>query len=286
VNPQAYLGFRGSEAVLLRDLFRYDEAEALLRETLSLQRELHQDRREIARTLGNLGELLTLRGRYPEAEAVLQEALGCLRSAYPDEVPRELCYLGNLRLRRADAGAALECYREGLSANRTVGAGAARNEAFLRYGMVRALCRLGLGESAVQQADLALELLPADEPFPRQRILEHRGLALLSLGAWDEGRVDLRHAADLTHVPRGLLRLGAASALAALARHLLLTTGGAALTEVDGSLERIAVILAEVPGLAPGPSLGRRLHALSPGRREDREALPPLLEEVAGLFPY
>jgi tetratricopeptide (TPR) repeat protein len=221
IDPKAYLGCRGNLAVLLRDLLEYEAAEQLLLGNLELQRTLRQDRREAAKTLGNLGELWTFAGRYDKAEAVLLEALDALRSVYPDEVPRELCYLGNLELRRGCPLQALACYTEGLQANVGVTYGQARNEAFLRYGLMRAQLALGQPAEAVREADRMLPGLSPTELYPRQLILKVRGLALLALGQGAAGERELERAADLTHASGPLARLAAGTALAELAIHLL-----------------------------------------------------------------
>jgi tetratricopeptide (TPR) repeat protein len=220
LNPQLYTNARGNLAVLLRDLGRYREAERLLDETLQLQRALHQDKREIARTLGNLGELYTFLGEHARAEAALREALAALRAVYTDEVPRELCYLGNLELRRGDPTRALELYADALAANRSVAYGREINEAFVRYGQVRALNALSRADEARQLAQRALTALPRERSYPRQLIHKQLGLALIACGERSAGRAALREAADLTFARGALARGAFATALAELALDL------------------------------------------------------------------
>jgi tetratricopeptide (TPR) repeat protein len=222
LDPRAHFGCRGNHAVLLRDLFDYAGAEALLEQTLAQQRALRQDKRELAKTLGNLGELWTFAGDVERAEQALEQALESLEAVYPDEVPRELCYLGNLHLRRGDAERAEACYQRGLRANEGVTYGQARNEVFLRYGLARvALARArparGRLEVAQAQALLADEL----EPYPRQFLQRVDGLCLLELGREAEGIARLERAADATHVHGPLAQLGVSLARAELARHRL-----------------------------------------------------------------
>jgi tetratricopeptide (TPR) repeat protein len=221
LNPQLYLGSRGNFAVLLRDLGRPGDAEALLRENLHLQRELRQDKRELARSLGNLGEVLGVLGRYPEAEAALEEALAYLRAVYPDEVPRELCYLGDLELRRGEPERALARYQAGLEENRSVESGCEANQSFLRYGQVRALAALGRPEAALRIGRRELAALPAHRPYPRQLLLKHLGLCELTLGEDAQGRRTLEAAADLRFARGALARFAFSTARGELALHLL-----------------------------------------------------------------
>jgi tetratricopeptide (TPR) repeat protein len=207
--------------VLLRDLFEYEAAEALLLDNLKRQRELRQDRRELAKTQGNLGELWTFMGRFDEAEASLTEALESLRAVYPDEVPRELCYLGNLALRRGEPRQAVAIYDEGLAANSGVTYGRERNETFLRYGLVRAHVELSELDAAMRQANRALAPLPTHELYPRQLILKFRGLAAVGLGQLEAGESDLRAAAERTYARGSLAEIAAGTSLAELALVLL-----------------------------------------------------------------
>lgn len=221
LNPQLYLGVRGNLAVLLRDLRRFDDAETLLRETLRRQRALRQDKRELARTLGNLGELLGIVGRFPEAETALEEALAHLRAVYPEEVPRELCYLGDLALRRGEPERAIARYQEGLAENRSVGFGRDANHAFLRYGQVRALSALGRPEAALRLGLSVVRVLPAHRPYPRQLLLKHLGLCELALGQETQGRRTLEAAAELLFARGALARFAFTTARGELALHLL-----------------------------------------------------------------
>ncbi len=282
VNPQLYLGVRGNLAVLLRDLRRFDEASALLEASLALQRQLRQDAREQARTLGNLGELWTLRGDFPRAEAALREALARLEQAYPDEVPRELCYLGNLALRRGDPGEAAELYRSGLEANREVTCGRPVNEAFLRYGLARALLASGLALEAQEQAARALAPLPRHEPYPRQLILKVRGLAELALGR-DEARATLLEAADLSFARGALARFGFSAARAELALHLL-RAGAPARGEVGEQASAFAAASAELLDQLWGTGLAAQLRACL--HHGDARGLTATLRAALELLAY
>jgi tetratricopeptide (TPR) repeat protein len=225
IDPKAYLGFRGNHAVLLRDRFEYEAAERVLLDNLAQQKALRQDRREVAKTHGNLGELWTFMDRFDEAEAALGDALASLRAVYPDEVPRELCYLGNLYLRRGDPARARAHYADGLSSNETASYGRDRNEAFLRYGLVRAHLKLSQPDEAIRHADKALAILSPTELYPRQMILKYRGLAHLALGEEAQGEDDLKAAADLTFASGPLAELAAGTALAEHALFLLQKPG-------------------------------------------------------------
>jgi len=222
LDPRAHFGCRGNHAVLLRDLFDYAGAEALLVETLAQQRALRQDKRELAKTLGNLGELLTFAGAFQRAEQALGEALAALEAVYPDEVPRELCYLGNLQLRRGDPEQAEACYLRGLRANAGVTYGQERNEIFLRYGLARAARARAHPSRGRREVALALALLAdALEPYPRQFLQRVDGLCLLDLGRPAEGIATLQAAADPTHAAGPLATLGVSLARAELARYRL-----------------------------------------------------------------
>ena len=281
IDPRTFLGLRGNLAVLHRDRFEHAAAEALLLENLSQQRALRQDRRELAKTLGNLGELYTFMERFEEAEARLEEALDALRAVYPDEVPRELCYLGNLHLRRADPLRALACYEEGLERNRQVTHGRLANEVFLRYGLTRAHQRLNEAARAERQASRALALLESGELYPRQLILKERGLARLARGRWDEGVRDLEAAADRTHARGELAALAAATALGELALAQI------ARGQADGGLDRARRFRAEgrrgLSRMCPPPELEALDRALDGA---DAGALTTLLRAILDRFPY
>jgi len=281
VDPADYLGLAGTVAVLLRDTLRFDQAEALLLRTLDEQRALRQDRRARARTLGNLGELWTITGQHSRAEAALVEALEILRASYPDEAPRELCYLGNLELCRDADAAGLERFDQGLEENQAVQHGARANEAFLRHGRARALLGLGRLEEAEAEAERVLELQPIEQPYPRQLALQTRGLARLARGDHEQGRRDLRDAADPTHTPGALLGFGFATALARLSLHLLeREEREQALATAADFVARSAAYLDAFHH--PGWSAG--MEALIEG--EELEALKEALAAAVEIFPY
>lgn len=287
LDPRLFLGFRGNLAVLLRDLFRPDEAEALLRENLALQQQLRQDKRERAKTLGNLGELLTFQGRLQEAEELLGQALELIRATCADEVPRELCYLGNLHLRRGEADRALEIYREGLLANRQVQYGRCPNEAFLRLGATRALAAAGRARRAVAEADRALAPLSPLDPYPRAVLLKHRALALLALGRNHAGRRGLREAADVTFARGALLRFGLRTALGELALDLLASPGDHQdAAEARTLCTRLAETARQVPGLDPQISGADALLALAADADTEPNALADAIRSLCAWFYY
>ena len=283
VDPADYFGVAGSLAVLLRDTLRLEQAEALLLATLDEQRALRQDRRHQARTLGNLGELWTIMGKHEQAAQVLTEALLALQDSYPDEVPRELCYLGNLELSRGDAEQALVCYEQGLEQNKTVTYGARLNETFLGHGRARALLALGRAVDAEAQAQRVLDLTPDEQPYPRQLSLMTRGLARLELGRIEQGREDLVRAADATQASGALLRFGLATSLARLSLHLM----GA------GELAWALTVAAEfVTQAAPyldayhDPKWSAGMSGLVSEREAAPEELAAALDQAVGLFLY
>lgn len=281
IDPRTFLGLRGNLAVLHRDRFEHEAAEALLLDNLALQRALRQDRRELAKTLGNLGELYTFMDRFEEAEARLEEALEALRAVYPDEVPRELCYLGNLHLRRTDPLRALACYEEGLERNRQVTHGKIANEVFLRYGLTRAHRRLDEVEQAERQACRSLALADPGTLYPRQLVLKERGLARLALGRWEQGIADLEAAADQTHARGELAFLAAATALGELA--LAGIARGQAAEGVDHARRFRAAGQRGLPRMCPPAELEALDRALDGG---DTTELATRLRAILDRFPY
>ena len=287
LDPRSYLGLRGNLAVLLRDVYRHDEAEALLRDNLQLQRQLRQDKREQAKTLGNLGELLTFQGRLDEAASALQQALELIRAVYPDELPRELCYLGNLQLRRGEPQEARQLYRQGLEANRRVAHGRQVNESFLRHGLVRALAAMARPREALREAEQAVRSLAPGRPYPRQLILKQRGLALLALGQLEAGRAGLRQAAELTFVRGALLRFGVGTALGELARHLLQNPAGDAdRPQALAAAAELARRAAAVPGLDYQRSGVAEIQRLTVADQPRTVELEAALERLCAHFYY
>ena len=70
-------------ALLLRDMGRYREAEATVRQTLALRREVLGDKHpSVGSALSVLGGCLTLLGRFDEAESALNESINVLTEKY------------------------------------------------------------------------------------------------------------------------------------------------------------------------------------------------------------
>ena len=289
INPQAYLNARGTLAVLLRDLHRFDEAEELLRSTLEEQRALRQDKRELSKTLGNLGELLTVMGRFEAAEAALAEALDGLLAVYPEEVPREFCYLGNLALRRGEPDRAIAFYDRGLEENRRVVRGQAANAAFLRYGLARALLAHHRPAEALEVAGRAVAELPAEQVYPRQLILKQRGLAELALRL-PGAEATLLAAAELGRARGALARFGVSTALGELALHKLTVApeeqraGGWSLLQrfMDASSE----LLDDLWGTGRAARLTQLLEETPTGEPRASQPLARELRETLDLFFY
>ena len=281
ISPADYLSLAGSLAVLLRDTLRYGEAEALLLDTLEQQQVLRLESRSRARTMGNLGELWTITGDYGRAEEILGEALEILSISYPDEVPRELCYLGNCALKQRRHDRALELYGRGLVQNREVEYGRDLNEAFLRYGKAQALRALGRPEEAVEEADRVLGLMRRETPYPRQLCLMVRGLCRLDMGQQEEGRRDLREAAHTSQGAGALLSFGLSTSLARLVIHLLRAgemseAGVAALDFVNQA----------APYLDAYFDVRWSALMLEQLETDDNAATVAALERAIGLFPY
>lgn len=299
--PGEYYGFRGNLAVLWRDCFRYTEAVELLEQSLEQQRRFRVGQRELAKTLGNLGELRSFIGRrlagqgdagaarvcFDQAEQELQQALANLLEVAPDEVPREHCYLGNLALARGEPQQALRRYARGMTSNQTARHGQQANEAYLGHGQVRALLAAGQPEQAARRAEALLATMdPQLGPYPRQSILKHRGSALLALGQQAEGRAALLSAGDLSHARGSLLRFGVATALARLACHLLADDPADHAQGLELA-HTFANEASAVPGLErvlPG-GLERLQRGLARGL-EQPHWLAELVDQTARCFPY
>ncbi len=286
LSPQAYLGYRNNRAVLLRDAYQYEEASACLEATLTLQHQMRQDRRELAKTLGNLGELWSIMGTYDRAEKALHESVDHLASSYTEELPRAYCNLGNLFLRQHDARRALVYYSRGIETNQHVEYGHHVNESFLRYGMARAELALGQAADAHATAAAGLKYCSSDSSYPRQLLLTCQGLSEMRRGHFDRGEELLLEAGDLTFVEGDLLRFGLATALGYLVIEILNTAQDYD-EEATKTLTRQFTKTAQtVPGLRDAPRLKDEINALLEGLPLPRPALTEKLEELIRWFPY
>lgn len=286
LDAQSYLGFKGTHALVLRDAFRFEAAERLLETSLAAQRQLRVGKREIARTLGNLGELRTFMGRFDSAEEALLLALSHLEEAYPDEAPRALCYLGNLALARGDVQGALVRYAAGLERNCGVETGAERNETYLRYGQLKALFAAGAFFEVAERASEALSRLDPQRPFPRQMILMLRGRARLATGAREAGHGDLEEAADHPLAVGALLRFALSLAHLHRARALLADDPRAekkAIVQACAHVREAMAALVDYPQRQRFDVALRELPSALPG---SAAALDRALEAIVGHFPY
>ncbi|MCA9668628.1 MAG: tetratricopeptide repeat protein [Myxococcales bacterium] len=287
IDPKTYLGLRGNLAVLWRDSYRYDEARALLEETLELQRSLKQSKREQAKTLGNLGELCSIMGDFTAARRCLERSLRYLRETYPEEVPRARCYLGNLALREGELDEAHRCFEKGLEENVMVQSGARANAAFLRYGLARAYAARGQHGRAADLCDVALDDLPEYEPYPRQLILKVRGLSALAQGEREDGEGDLLAASDTRYVIGAFLRYGVMTASGELALALLdADDAETRWREIEQRALALADAMAKVPGLVGDATPDEIRELLEPGYHTDRAALATALRHAIDRFPY
>ena len=75
----------GNLAFTLRKLGKHAEAEAMFRELLAAEREVHGPRHPHTLTaMGNLALTLRKLGKHAEAEAMLREALAARREVHPE----------------------------------------------------------------------------------------------------------------------------------------------------------------------------------------------------------
>ncbi|MCB1065768.1 MAG: serine/threonine protein kinase [Verrucomicrobiae bacterium] len=93
-------------AIILHDLGRKEEAEAIYRKELEVWREIHGDidHPMIANCLDNLGMVLLGNGKVQEAETILTEALDQGRRLYGDKCPHEDHVLSRLAVIAAQRG--------------------------------------------------------------------------------------------------------------------------------------------------------------------------------------
>jgi tetratricopeptide (TPR) repeat protein len=283
LEPTTYLGLRGSWAVALRDAFRWDEAEGLLESTIATQRQLRVGQRDLGRTLGNLGELRTLIGKHAEARADLEASRAALEVAYPEELPRALCYLGNLERAAGDLDAARARFDEGLALNTRVQTAAAANEAFLRYGRARARLEAGDAAGALEDCAAALEGPLGAALYPGRRLLIVAGLARLALGEREAGREDLRHAGDDLGEASSLIAFGCALGHAELARDLLAEDPRRHQRTMRELVGLVAESAAAVVGL-PAELVDALRDATR--RQPGAEMLEALLRRAIASFPY
>jgi tetratricopeptide (TPR) repeat protein len=283
IDAERYLGMRGNYAVLLRDRLAYAQAEALLEQSLALQRALRVDKRQRARTLGNLGELSSFMGKHQAAKERLTLARDYLASTYPDELPRAYCNLGNAALRRGDLEAAFAHYQEGIALNRRVDCNAAANEPFLHYGQARAWLYRGEAKAAFDCACEAAQRLPDTQTHPRLLLLTCAGVAALANRDSARGRQLLQRVCQKEQ-PAGLLHFGLHTAIAHLLLFESLTERG--LSDAQQLLleQLIAAVLAFCC-FERGPALVSVLRATQTARffsAASRRAL----REICAAFPY
>ncbi|MCK5800715.1 MAG: hypothetical protein KAI47_26190, partial [Deltaproteobacteria bacterium] len=284
IEPRLYFGLQSNWAVALRDAWRYDEADALLTAILGEERRLRVGARELARTLGNRGELRTFAGRFENARVDLRASLEALRQAYPDEIPRALYTLGNLELASGNANAARRHYDAGLTRNKATQTGAARNEVFLRYGRARAYLAEGNAMAAIADCDRVLAQAHGDNAYPAQRLLALRGQARLRLGDHTTGHDDLQRAGDAVGDAGPLLAFGRRLAHAHLAIALLEENDDAHGARVAELVEGIAHTMDAVLGLPT--DLAPKLRTQASALPQSALALAELLRHTIHLFPY
>jgi len=106
-----------SLAVVLYEKGEYDEAEALYREALDMNKDLLGEHERVAIALNNLALLLKTRGKYDEAEPLYREGLALSRKLYGDEHRIVALNLNNLAVLLKSQGKYAEAeplYREAL----------------------------------------------------------------------------------------------------------------------------------------------------------------------------
>src|SRR5262249_54147796 len=122
-NPR-FAHFLNNLAGIYRDQERFDEAETLLRRSLSLRRAQHADDADLAAATLNLAELYRVQGKLEEAEPLYAEALRLARKALPAGSPELLEFVnqaavldrarGKRERARAGFGEALRLAEAGL----------------------------------------------------------------------------------------------------------------------------------------------------------------------------
>jgi serine/threonine protein kinase/tetratricopeptide (TPR) repeat protein len=224
---------KGSLARILRWLGEGEDAEAMFRETLEIQRRLEGDHRaEIAATLNNLGILLGQRGDWEGAEPLIREAVEIIRSVRGDEHPEVaagLSTLGTVLEETGDVAGAEASYRESLAMRRRLLGAEHPDTARSLYALAGLQQIQGNADGALESCReiLALrgEVLPDTHPMVAAT-LHIEGLSLLDLDRPDEAEAALRESLRLREealpedhwlIASSQSALGAS--LAALGRH-------------------------------------------------------------------
>jgi tetratricopeptide (TPR) repeat protein len=191
------------ESVVLRQLGRYDEAEALSRDVLEGRREVQgPDHQDTAGAMSNLATVLQYQARFDEAEGLLRRALEIRRTELGDEHDRTLITLnslGNLFSRSGRWAEAETVFSELLETRRRV-SGASHPLTLLALAN-RAACLTRLGRLEEAEADqreaieLRREVLGDDHP---DTLLAMNGLAttLRRQNRHDEAEALLREVLD------------------------------------------------------------------------------------------
>jgi tetratricopeptide (TPR) repeat protein len=195
---------KGSLARVLRWLGEGEDAEAMFRETLEIQRRLEGDHRaEIAATLNNLGILLGQRGDWEGAEPLIREAVEIIRSVRGDEHPEVaagLSTLGTVLEETGDVAGAEASYRESLAMRRRLLGAEHPDTARSLYALAGLQQIQGNAASALESCReiLALrgEVLPDTHPMVAAA-LHIEGLSLLDLDRPDEAEAVLRESLRL-----------------------------------------------------------------------------------------
>ena len=117
-QPEVEAELRETLAMVLRELGEYPHAEALLRQALSLQRNLHGEQHEdVASVFDNLGQVLHLSSRWQEAETCYRDALGIWKECCASHILQRR-YAGTSGVRPARAR---KTHRSGAAAPSTAG---------------------------------------------------------------------------------------------------------------------------------------------------------------------
>lgn len=136
-----------------------DEAEALYREALRIQREHYpEDREAIAQSLSNMGALLEHRDHLDAAEAMHREALSIRRALYGEEhtiLIESLYNLGSVLRKRSRYDDARGLFEEALAIGQKLQPEGDHGEAFLYGGLANVLESMGeleLAETRYRQS--------------------------------------------------------------------------------------------------------------------------------------
>ena len=242
----------GSLALLLMADAKYDEAEAMLRESLSIRQRLAGgDRASVTPSMVSLADLLRIyRNKPAEAESLYTEALGILRrdpSPRPARLVGPLAGLERIAHLRGDHARAEGFAREVLDAHRRA---LGSEHPIVTEAMesiaehLAAQRRFDEAETMLRNAIALLERTVGTEHIRMGGMLTTRGRIRAAAGRLEEAEADLRQGVAIIARSNGPTSEYAAEPLALLAG-VLEARGNKA--EADSLFDRAATVLGSVP---------------------------------------